>query len=73
LLATAGNAGLMTKELRNLLCDHAAGNYRILIGMAADLLMTAAQNENTVLDEKLYFQVFNTTTSIAPRRAAGAR
>jgi len=33
LLATAGNAGLMTKELRHLLCDHAAGNYRILIGM----------------------------------------
>jgi general secretion pathway protein A len=73
LLATAGNAGLMTKELRHLLCDHAAGNYRILIGMAADLLMTAAQNETTVLDEKLYFQVFNTPTSIAPRRAAGAR
>ncbi len=40
----------MTKELRRLLCDHAAGNYRILTGMAADLLMSAAQ---TVLDEKL--------------------
>jgi general secretion pathway protein A len=73
LLSTAGNAGLMTKELRHLLCDHAAGNYRILIGMAADLLMTAAQNENTVLDEKLYFQVFSTPTSSAPRRAAGVR
>jgi hypothetical protein len=46
----------MTKELRYLLIDHAAGNYRILVGMAADLLMTAAQNETTVLDEKLYFQ-----------------
>ena len=73
LLATAGNAGLMTKELRHLLCDHAAGNYRILIGMAADLLMTAAQTEATVLDEKLYFQVFNLPGSNAPRRAAGAR
>ena len=73
LLATAGNAGLMTKELRHLLCDHAAGNYRILIGMAADLLMTAAQNENTVLDEKLYFQVFNPPTSTPPRRPTGAR
>ncbi len=47
LLTTAGNAGLMTKELRHLLCDHAAGNYRILIGMAADLLMSAAQTETT--------------------------
>ena len=51
----------------------AAGNYRILIGMAADLLMTAAQNETTVLDEKLYFQVFNLPASNAPRRVAGAR
>ncbi len=41
LLATAGNASLMTKQLRNTLCDHAAGNYRIFIGMAAELLMTA--------------------------------
>jgi len=73
LLTTAGNASLMTKELRHLLCDHAAGNYRILIGMAADLLMTAAQTEITVLDEKLYFQVFNTPAASAPRRTAGAR
>jgi general secretion pathway protein A len=71
LLSTAGNAGLMTKELRHLLCDHAAGNYRILIGMAADLLMSAAQTETTVLDEKLYFQVFNLPASNAPRRARG--
>jgi hypothetical protein len=41
--------------------------------MAADLLMTAAQNEITVLDEKLYFQVFNMPASNAPRRVAGAR
>jgi general secretion pathway protein A len=48
----------MTKHLRNTLCDHAAGNYRIFIGMAAELLMTAAQREITELDEKLYLQVF---------------
>ena len=70
LLASAGKAALMTKELRHLLCDHAAGNYRILIGMAADLLMSAAQTVTTVLDEKLYFQVFNLPASNAPRRAA---
>jgi hypothetical protein len=34
LLATAGNASLMTKELRHTLCDHAAGNYRIFTVMA---------------------------------------
>jgi type II secretory pathway predicted ATPase ExeA len=35
LLAAAGNAGLMTRELRQTLVDHAAGNYRILVSMAA--------------------------------------
>jgi len=70
LLATAGNASLMTKELRHTLIDHAAGNYRILIGMAAELLMTAAQREITTLDEKLYLQVFARPEAQTPRRAA---
>ena len=72
LLTTAGNASLMTKQLRNTLCDHAAGNYRIFIGMAAELLMTAAQREITELDEKLYLQVFAQPETQAPRRV-GAR
>lgn len=73
LLATAGNASLMTKELRHTLCDHAAGNYRIFISMAAELLMTAAQREITVLDEKLYLQVFAQPETQSPRRATGSR
>lgn len=60
-------------ELRHTLCDHAAGNYRIFIGMAAELLMTAAQREITVLDEKLYLHVFAPPETHTPRRAAGAR
>ena len=70
LLTTAGNASLMTKQLRNTLCDHAAGNYRIFIGMAAELLMTAAQREITELDEKLYLQVF-AQPELKPRAASG--
>ena len=35
LLKSAGNATLMTKELRHTLVDHAAGNYRIFVSMAA--------------------------------------
>jgi general secretion pathway protein A len=58
----------MTKQLRNTLCDHAAGNYRIFIGMAAELLMTAAQREITELDEKLYLQLFAPPETQAPRR-----
>ena len=73
LLATAGNASLMTQELRHTLCDHAAGNYRIFIAMAAELLMTAAMRDITVLDEKLYLQVFALPELQASRRAAAAR
>lgn len=73
LLSAAGNASLMTKELRNTLCDHAPGNYRIFIAMAAELLMTAAQRELTVLDEKLYLQVFAPPETHRSRRAAGTR
>ena len=61
LLATAGNASLMTRELMNTLCDHAVGNYRVLTSMAAELLARAAQHELTQLDEKLYLRVFAAT------------
>jgi general secretion pathway protein A len=73
LLAAAGNASLMTKELRHTLCDHAAGNYRIFTAMAGELLMTAAQRDLPVLDEKLYLQVFARPEPQSTRRAAAAR
>ena len=58
LLARAGNASLMTPPLRHTLCDHAAGNYRILTTLAAELLAAAAQRDLPQLDEKLYLDVF---------------
>lgn len=73
LLAAAGNASLMTRELRHTLCDHAAGNYRIFTAMAGELLMNAAQREFPVLDEKLYLQVFARPETQSTRRAAVAR
>lgn len=63
LLATAGNAGLMTQELKTVLCDHAVGNYRVVTGMAGELLATAAQRELTQLDEKLFLEVFGAPSS----------
>jgi general secretion pathway protein A len=63
LLASAGNANLMTPELIQTLCDHALGNYRVLTAMAAELLATAAFKELTQLDEKLYLDVFAATPS----------
>ena len=73
LLAGAGNASLMTPQLRHTLCDHAAGNYRILTTMAAELLAAAAQRELPLLDEKLYFEVFAQPEAPAPRRATARR
>jgi general secretion pathway protein A len=70
LLASAGNASLMTPPLRHTLCDHAAGNYRILTTLAADLLAVAAQRELSVLDEKLYLELF---APAKPARRATAK
>ena len=73
LLAGAGNASLMTPTLRQTLCDHAAGNYRILTTMAAELLAAAAQRELPQLDEKLYLEVFAQPETPTPRRSAVRR
>lgn len=73
LLADAGNASLMTPQLRHTLCDHAAGNYRILTTMAAELLAVGAQRELPQLDEKLYLDVFAQPDTAPKRRAAPAR
>ena len=72
LLAGAGNASLMTPGLRQTLCDHAAGNYRILMTLASELLGVAARRDLAVLDEKLYLDVF-AQPDTKPQRRPGAR
>jgi general secretion pathway protein A len=54
LLETAGNPSLMTTELKATLADHAAGNYRVLMNLADELLSLAADRELPRLDEKLF-------------------
>ena len=73
LLSGAGNSSLMTLPLRQTLCDHAAGNYRILTTLAAELLTVATQRELAVLDEKLYLEIFAQPTGPSPRRAVAKR
>ncbi len=75
LMAVAGNAKLMTRELVDTLCDHALGNYRMLVTMANELLSVAAQRQLERLDEKLYLEVFAAPTvgKHKPPRTAGAR
>jgi type II secretory pathway predicted ATPase ExeA len=58
LLSTAGNAQLMTPEVVTTLAEHAAGNYRTLAQMAAELLAAAAERDARQIDEKLFFEVF---------------
>jgi type II secretory pathway predicted ATPase ExeA len=58
LLEAAGNASLMTPELKSTLVDHAAGNYRVLMNLCDELLAAAAERELPRLDEKLYLEVF---------------
>jgi len=72
-LAEAGNAALMTPPLRHTLCDHAAGNYRILTTLAAELLAVAAQRELPLLDDKLYLEVFAPSERVPPRRTSASR
>jgi general secretion pathway protein A len=58
LLKMAGNAKLMSPSLLQTLCEHAAGNLRLLMNMANDLLAAAVHQEREQIDEKLFFEVF---------------
>ena len=57
-LSKAGNAALMTPQLMDTLVDHAAGNYRVLMTMGADLLAHGMAREVEQLDEKLYLELY---------------
>ena len=70
LCASAGNPALMSEPLQHTLCDHAAGNYRILASLAAELLAVAARQERPQLDEALFLEVFTPPATATPRRAA---
>lgn len=58
LLKAAGNPKLMTAGLMQTLCEHAAGNLRLLMNMSHELLAAASHQEREQIDEKLYFEVF---------------
>jgi type II secretory pathway predicted ATPase ExeA len=64
-IARAGNSNLMSQDLIMTLVDHAAGNFRVLTTMAAELLMEAIAREKSQLDEQLFFDVFQPQKSRA--------
>jgi len=65
-LAKAGNASLMTPELRDTLVDRAAGNCRLLMTLGGELLAYGMAQELAQLDEKSYLEAFQ---PIRPRTA----
>lgn len=69
LLQAAGNPSVMTSELAAALVDHSAGNYRVLMNLADELLMTALDRGLPKLDEKLFLDVF----AQAPKQKSAAR
>lgn len=70
LVTSAGNPILMSKELMQIVCEHSIGNYRVLCNISAELLATAARQERTQLDEKLYLECFAIPTPPNKRKHA---
>jgi type II secretory pathway predicted ATPase ExeA len=66
----AGNPKLMTDALVQTLCEHAAGNLRLLMNMANDLLLAASRQERAEIDEQLYFETFALDPKPARTRAS---
>lgn len=72
-LSKAGNATLMTSELMDTLVDHAAGNYRLLMTMAAELLAYGIAEEVAQLDEKFYLELFQPKGPTSKKKARTRR
>ena len=68
-LAKAGNATLMTEELMDVLVDHSAGNYRLLMTMSAELLAYGIAHEVSQLDEKFYLELFQPKGRTSKKKA----
>jgi type II secretory pathway predicted ATPase ExeA len=69
-LDQAGAPRLMTPGLADTLCEHAAGNYRVLCGLCSELLAAACEREVKHLDEKLFLEI--TSGPVSQTRAPRA-
>jgi type II secretory pathway predicted ATPase ExeA len=69
-LDSAGQQKLLSAEVQQTLCEHAAGNLRVMMTMGAELLEAAVHKNLSHVDEKLYLEVFAPpVTEKAPRKA----
>ena len=63
----AGNPNLLSKGLVNTLADHAIGNLRTMMNMAAELLEEGLRRELNQLDEKLFVGMYSRTKKPKPK------
>lgn len=69
----AGNQNLLTMELTETLAEHAAGNPRVMMNLAADCLAIGTFKETDQLDEGIFFDLFPPQKQNgAPRRKSEA-
>jgi type II secretory pathway predicted ATPase ExeA len=57
-LEKAGSGKLLSREVRETMVEHCAGNLRSLMIMGGELLEAAMAREISQIDEKLYLEVF---------------
>lgn len=57
-ISQAGNSSFITKPLQDTLCERAIGNLRVLMNMGNDLLDAAIQKNLSLLDEKLFLEIY---------------
>ena len=64
----AGNAKLLTDGLQHTLVEHSAGNPRILMTIAGEVLALGMKKEVSVLDEALYLDLYNPQSRSGPSK-----
>lgn len=70
-MEAAGNKKLMTPTLSQTLVEHSAGNPRVMMNTASELLFHALEQDRSEIDEKLFFELMD---KHAPKvRAKGGR
>jgi len=66
LLQAAGRPDLITEAVQHALCTHAAGNPRTLTNMADNLLSHIFEHDLEVIDEQVYFDLFQVRPETSP-------
>jgi len=72
-LKAAGNAKLVTDDVKHALCEHAAGNFRVVLASADELLAEAINRQCRQIDIKLYLEVFAVPKPPAPPKPPSSR